>query len=327
MKRLGWILSIAGFVLVLCLVVVAFALVKPLGPALELDVPEKAVPVQAAVNRPELQAQKKICGNTGVMRLLVHGRASSIETGQFGADAVRLVVVDFDTPAVAILALPEGIWVNSPVLADQDIEQIALNMVYQTAWETAKGEPDAVRTRKATQALAQTIVDNFEFVPDYYVTVEEEAFTEFIDEIGGIEVNLTSAVDGTPEGYGFYNAGVNTLDGLRTLNLTRLLEPVGGPSPDIWGRLARQDAVLQGLRAAAAKPANLDDLVKAIRKAITTNLSVDQVLDLTCMVDEVGSEAQLLTVGPELVTIDAQGHMIPDVEEINKLIEQMGGGN
>jgi len=332
MKHIGKIILIGFFILLLAAVTLVIVWAKqPQGTAMELDVPVEVQAKQVDIVEPAQPAQKT-CGETGIMRLLVHGRASPMLSGHYGADAVRLVIVNFDVPSAAVLALPAELWVNSPVLADQGIEQAELNMVYQTAWETAHGEPDDVRTQKATQALAQTIVDNFEFVPDHYITVEEEAYIEFIDEIGGVDVTLTSAVDGTSEGYGTYNAGVNHLDGLRTLNLTRLVHPSAQPEPDIWGSLSRQDAVLQGMLTAALKPenlGNLPDLVKALRKVVTTDLSVDQALDLACMLQEVGESAGLESVGPPpyLVTIDAEGRMMPDVEGIKALLAQMAGGN
>jgi len=324
MKRVTKIVSLAGFILVLALVVLAFALVRqPLGPALALEVPPEVQAAQPAAVQPAgLFQTGKTCGNTGVMRLLVHGRASSIEDGHYGADAVRLVWVDFDAPSASVLALPVEMWVDSPVLEKEGVLQSELNQVYQVAYQTAKGNPDAVRTQKATQALAQTIVDNFGFVPEHYVTVEQDAFIQYIDDIGGIDVSLTQAVTGELD-YGSYNAGVNHLTGLRTLNLTRLMHPNGQVEPDIWGSLARQDAVLKGMQASALQVDNLDDLAKALRKVVTTDLSVDQVLDLACMLNEVNTP-EMQTVGPDLVSY-ANGHMLPNVAGIKALIDSLGG--
>jgi anionic cell wall polymer biosynthesis LytR-Cps2A-Psr (LCP) family protein len=80
--------------------------------------------------------------------------------------------------------------VDSPVLAGQVIDQTQLHPVYQQAWETAHGNPDNVRTQKATQVLAQTIGDNFDFKVDRYMTVEDQAFIQFINELGGIDLTL-----------------------------------------------------------------------------------------------------------------------------------------
>jgi len=304
---------------------------RPLGPAMNIVTRSQPTSSLLAAN-PVAAQPKKTCGNTGLMHLVVIGRASPMDINQFGADAVRLVIVNFDVPSAAVLAFPIELWVNSPVLKDPNIEQTQLNLVYQQVWETAPSQPDHVRTQKATVALAQTIYDNFDFKADHYVTIEDAAYVQFIDEVGGVDVTLPEEVDGTSENYGVYPAGLNHLDGLRTLNLTRLLHPSGQLDPDWWGSLLRQDLVLHGMLTAtlqAENLINLPDLVKALRKTITTDLSVNQAMDLACMLQTVGESATLDTVGPPpyLMTIDAEGHMIPDVEGIKTLLAQMEGGN
>ncbi len=358
MKRLPIILSL---VLIALLLAGAFGVKawmdRPLGPPLVLQPPSAsplgdAPPQRSASSQegthqggspaqPPLAAnpggskpnsaspasQTGACKGKGLVRLLVIGRASPIQAGKYGADAIRLAVVDYDRHAAAILALPSELWIDTPVLAHIGLEETSLNLVYQKAWESAHGNPDPVRAQKATQALAQTILDNFAFTPDHYLTVEEDAFVEYVDTLGGIHVSLPDAVDGTSQGYGLYPAGDQLLDGARTLNLTRLLHPSGQRSPDIWGSLARQDLVLKGLLAAALQPQNwakAPGLIKDIRQAITTDLSASQALDLACMAQAVGGSATLLVVGPEMVTRQG-GRLLPDLQAIHQLILQMEG--
>jgi anionic cell wall polymer biosynthesis LytR-Cps2A-Psr (LCP) family protein len=340
MKRIFGVISVIVVVLLLSGVVAGIILYTiPLGPAISIVTQnqDKSTPtVKMKNNNPQLVAtqpvDKRYCGNTGVMHLVVIGRASPIDIGMYGADAVRLVIVNFDAPSAAVVALPAELWVNSPILSSQGIEQTKLDLVYQTVWESTPGNQNSVRTQKATQALAQTIYDNFEWIADHYITVEDAAYIKSIDVIGGVNVTLPEKVDGTSEGYGIYPAGLNHLDGLSTLNFTRLLYPSGQPQPDWWGSLSRQDLVLKGMLEAVLRWETIPDLpslVKTVRKAVTTDLSVNQTLDLTCMLQQVGSTTNLETVGPPpyLVTIDEEGHMIPDVDGIKTLLEQMEGGN
>jgi anionic cell wall polymer biosynthesis LytR-Cps2A-Psr (LCP) family protein len=330
MKRiLGFLLVIALILALGGVVVGIITYTMPLGPTLNLATHNQSEPTKV----PEVQSSgKAVCGSTGIMHLLVIGRASPNQSGMYGADAVRLVVVNFDAPSATVLALPAKLWVDSSVLADPSIQQTELSLIYQQAWENAASNSDPVRTRVATQALAQAIYDNFTWEVDHYVTVEDAAFIEFIDEVGGVDITLPEQVDGTADGYGIYPAGLNHLDGLRTLNFTRMLHPSGQAEPDWWGSLSRQDLILQGLLDAALNPVNLTnlpDLVKALRKAITTDLSVNQAMDLSCMLQQVGSSAVLEMVGPppHLMTIDPAGHMLPDINAIIALLAQMEGGN
>jgi LCP family protein required for cell wall assembly len=342
-KRIIWIIVIIAFIILLCGVIgVAIYINRPLGPSLELTTPtpEPATPTQTDSAPPTATEEVVVieptalpqgtCGNTGVWKLVIVGRASPNTASSFGADAVRLVVVDFDAPQVSILALPSEMVVNTPVLARLDIGRTGLNQVYQETWESAQGNPDAKRTTLATQALVQTIVDNFGFVPDHYITVEEAAFIQLINQMGGVEVFLTSQVDGTVEGYGIFPSGQQKLTGQQALNLARLLYPSGQEKPDTFGRLARQDSLLQGMLDMALKPENLlkiPVLSQTALDAVATDLSLKQARDLACMAEEVGSETELLTAGPGLVKTDAQGYLVPDLQGIKALIAQMGGGN
>jgi anionic cell wall polymer biosynthesis LytR-Cps2A-Psr (LCP) family protein len=341
MKRFFSVVGVIALVLLLAGVVVAIiSYTVPLGPAMSIVVARNKYQPTPAVTSDKVEGlpvnkgavDKSYCGNTGIMRLVVIGQASQITQGLYGADAIRLVIVNFNVPSAAVLALPAELWVNTPELEKQGIAQTQLNLVYQTVWENGHGSPDDVRAMKATQAVAQTIYDNFEFIADHYVTVEDNSYIKFINTLSGIDITLAEAVDGTSEGYGVYQVGVNHLNGLRTLNFTRLLYPSGQSQPDWWGSLARQDLVLHGMLQAVLKwenIANLPELVKTFRKAITTDLNVNSALDLLCMVQTVGTTADMETVGPPpyLVTIDENGHMIPDVPGIIDLLAQMEGGN
>jgi anionic cell wall polymer biosynthesis LytR-Cps2A-Psr (LCP) family protein len=334
MKRILGVLSVAALVLLLAGVVAAVLLyTRPLGPPLNLTTAPQAA--RSTTTSPASVAQAPAtttCGRRGLMRLLVIGRASPNTSGLYGADSVRLVILNFDAPSAAILALPAPLWVASPVLAPQNIPHTQLALVYQRTWEAAPSNAPDVRTMQATRALAQTIVDNFAWTPDHYITVEDAAFIDSIDQLGGIDVFLAAPVDGTADGYGLYPAGLNHLDGLRTLNFTRLLHPSAQPEPDWWGSLARQDLVLKGMLQALLNWDNLPDLsdiIKAFRKAVITDLSVSQALDVSCTLQTVGSTAALEMVEPppNLVTIDADGRMIPDVPAIVDLLTQLEAGN
>lgn len=337
MKRISFVvfLGLMGVLLVGAFYTLSL-MQKPLGPALALEGQDgEMIQAQpASIRLPVIpglpQAQSgKTCGGSGQLALFSLGQASPIEAGLFGADALRLIVVDYDSPGVSILAVPVWLWVDASVLKDPQAPFTSLNLVYQKAYEAAgPGNPPEVRTQKATQALAQAVLDNFGFVPDRYLAVLEEPFVEMVDMLGGIELDLPAAVDGTSEGYGIYPAGPQHLNGLQTLNFTRMLLPGGITTPDIWGRFARQNLVLHAMLEESLKPENwtkLPDLAKESRKAVVTDLSVNQVTSLACMLEVVGDQATLLEVAPEMVSYDDLGHMIPDMEAIQALVAQLTG--
>ncbi len=351
MKRTRWILF-AG--LVILLLGVGYGVLawvnRPMGQSLVLDTSTQAAApaaIQPVSTRPAVQIDKtpdaamamptptqttlpgeaaKTCGNTGSMRLLVIGLTTPTQDELLAADAIRLVTINFDQPSASIMTLPALLWVDTPVLADLGVKEIQLSLVYNKAYTVAKSDPPRLRSQKATQAMAQTIVDNFGFIPDHYVTVDEGAFVKYVDALGGIEINLPKVVDGTAEDYGIYPAGSQLLDGKRALNFARLFHPGGAADLDIWGNLERQNLVVKGILAATLKPQNwtkIPSLVKEVNQAVVTDLSLNQTLDLACMAGKVGDSTQMLAVGEDMVKVDGLGRMIPDVEAIKRLLAQM----
>jgi len=292
--------------------------------------PTVALAMSAATQTVTPAEVAKTCGNTGSMHLLVIGLTTPNTTETLGADAIRLVTIDFDRSSATIMTLPAFFWVDTPVLADYGVDQIELRLVYNTVYSAAKGSPKEVRDQKATQAMAQTIIDNFGFVTDHYITVDEEAFVKSVDALGGIEINLPKTVDGTTDGYGIYPAGPQLLDGRRALNFARIFHPGGVTDHDFWGNLERQNLVVKSILAATLKPqnwVNVPSLVKEVSQAVVTDLSLNQALDLACMAGKVGDSARMLSVGEDMVKVDGFGRMIPDVESIKRLIMQLDDNN
>ncbi len=289
-------------------------------------VPVTAVTVSADTQAANPTEVAKVCGNTGIMHLLVVGQTSPDQEEDLGADAIRLVTLDFNQPSAAVVTLPAILWVDSPALADQGIKSSDLTSVYLKAYLAFKGDTAKVRAQKATQVLAQTILDNFGFLPDHYITVTENVFIEYVNALGGVEIYLSSAVDGSKEGYGIYPAGSQILDGKHALNFSRLFHPGGVKAWDIWGNLGRQDLVVKGLLEASLRPPNwlkIPGLIGEVSQAVVTDLSPSQMLDLACMANEVGEKTRLLTVDEKMTKRDSLGKMIPDVVAIKGLIAEM----
>lgn len=323
MKHFGSILFLSLVILLLGGAMFVLSLMKrPLGPSLILDVPPAKALASSHIQPAAPVRADKICGNTGQMSILVIGQGL-VENGYLlGSGAIRLVVVDFDQPNVSLLSMPGELWVDAKVLNDPDTPFEKLDLIYHRVFLDSGG-PEDVAHVKGTQALAQAVVDNFGFVPDHYITVLQQPFIELVDTLGGIDVDLPEEIISGNEDIEDYPAGPQHLDGSRTLDLTRV-NPVDGY--DAWDRFDHQEIVLQGLLAAIMKPENWDEapeLVKQARKALLTDLSVDQAMDLQCMVEEAGDEVHMLQVEEDMVTIDPEGHWNPDFQAVKDLIEQM----
>ncbi len=169
------------------------------------------------------------------------------------------------------------------------------------------------------------LVDDFDYVPDHYITVDPSMFMEMIDTLEGIDIDLSEPIDGTQDDLGYFDAGPQHLDGQRTLDLLRIIHPVNVPNPTVWQKFERQRLVTQGILAAMLKPSNWDQLPQAVkdaRQAVVTDLSVNQVLDLLCMVKEAGKSAQFQDVPAELVQqVSDEEIRIQDADAVQSLIQ------
>lgn len=301
---------------------------KPIDPPLQLEVSVNKISVNGApVNKaPENKSNNsQLCGNSGVMRILDIGTASPLDKGHQGADSIRLIVVDFDQGQVSILALPVDMWVNTPDQLIADLGPTApLNQIYKAAYQGSSDTSDHIL---ATQILAQTIVDEFGFIPDQYIHVNGESFVELVDSLGGLTITLDEAIDASGENSGLFTAGEQTLTGAQTLAFVRMLSP-NGIGPDYFGRFERQNKIINALQDAVMNADNLEnlpELIKEARQMVVTDLSIDQTSDLACMVEEVGGEAEFFMVDSQMISLNTQGQMIPDLEKIRDLISTMEG--
>jgi LCP family protein required for cell wall assembly len=300
----------------------------PLDPPLELDLSQHAQPASAAqplAANPQ-QGNQKTCGNSGAMALLVSGVSMPVYRPVHGVGAVRLVKVDFDNRAVSILDVPRALFVQAEHLDLAD--KTALTVVYRIARDAATGNNPQVINRKATQDMAQVLVDDFDYVPDHYVTVDPSKFVDLVDTLGGIDINLSQPVDGTDDDLGYFSAGQQHITGQRALDLLRILHPVGVANPSVWQKFERQRVVTLGILSAMLAPSNWDklpDVAKDARQMVVTDLSASQVLNLLCMVKEAGESADFQSVSPDIAQqISDEEVRITDEQAVKELIQSYG---
>jgi anionic cell wall polymer biosynthesis LytR-Cps2A-Psr (LCP) family protein len=336
MNRKRWLLLGLDILALLALgAITVYALyIRPLGPSLELrqpavaDVSGQPVALLQAADTPAAAGQSQrpgICDGSGQMNLLLLGE-SLPASAQRGADAIRLVVVDFVDPAVRVLSMPPVLLVQAPDL--EDIPQITLTEAY---WHARQPPPEGERPRvyRATRLVAQALLDNFGYDTGNYATLKEEVFMDMVEFLDGVDVYVPEPVDGSPEGYAFYPAGWNDMSGQLALDYVRMMYPLG-QEPSEWARFTRQNAVIDGLRDEILEPENWDaipGLINDFFHFLFTDLNPRELRSLNCMIETVGDQITILEVTPDMVTIDPDGNMIPDVEAISDLIELLESGS
>lgn len=359
MKKKGSILFVSIILLLVVVigVIAIFVYKSPLGPALQLEaIDSNPRPVFTSTSINNLGVNTSVapttdlmveiptllptnvptalpipstntCGLAGRMSMLVIGQATVENGNHVGAGAIRLMVIDFDHSTVSVLSLPSDLWVDAKALKDPNIPFTTLDLIYYDIYTKNSTQAEDVSHIKSTEILAQSIFDNFGFLPDHYLTILQKPFIRMVDLLGGIDLNLATEIVPSVPSFGIYPAGLQHLDGQQTLNFTRL-HPKSFQGDDTWGEFERQNLVLKALLKTALQPENwtkAPSLIEQARKTALTDLSVEQIYALKCMMEQAGNQVKMLQVEERMITTDVQGHWQPDSRAIKAQISQMYG--
>jgi LCP family protein required for cell wall assembly len=258
-----------------------------------------------------------LCGGPDSMMVLVIGIDTSEAHNVGLSDAIRAVRIDFTKPEIYFLAFPRDLWVTIPGLEEYGVNEGKVNIafLYGNAYQKPSGGPSI---------LAQTLYLNFGLRVDHYVAMNTSIFVEVIDALGGIDMHLTGRIDGTSIGLPYSPSGWYHFSGEQALDFVSLRAP-----DNDWYRIERQSEVLMAVRSKALQPgtlAKIPSLVDAFLDNVITDLSLNEIGNLSCLLPKIEDEGILsIKIERELVTeqINSEGMyvMIPHEEEIRNLVE------
>jgi len=135
------------------------------------------------------------------------------------ADVIRLAEVDFDNQTINMVALPRDLLVEIPADRFKVPGPYKINQAY---FFGTPGMQNYLGEGAGPEALNEVIEYNFGVSADHYLVINFQVFVDFVDAIGGIEVNLPEPVYGGSRGD--YPAGDQTLTGEQALTLARIRE-------------------------------------------------------------------------------------------------------
>lgn len=226
-----------------------------------------------------------VCGAKGSMTFLSIWYDNNNLYPPYGADAIRLVKINFSEKKINIVAIPRTLWLSTPSLINTyNVSGIQLNSLYQIIKDSFITENEGVI--KATNAVAQTVFDNFGVISDHFITMDSDTLTRLVDTLGGIEVNVTEAV--TLNGTSFQQ-GSQVFDSSRTL----IYLQGTSQSDNEWSRIMRQNSVYAGLHKRVANPAVLSKvptLYEQYKGILQTDMTVEQMTSVICMLKEVSPD-------------------------------------
>lgn len=167
---------------------------------------------------------------------------------------------------------------------------------------------------------------------DYYAAVNLDGFKKLIDRIGGVTVDVTTAID--DPGYGGWeqpgrigfklSKGRHNLDGETALAYVRTRK---GAGDNDFNRARRQQQLLVALQHKLIDPGmlpNLPGILKDATKTLTTNFPPEQLSDMLALARRTDdATVKRYVLGPPYATNPANGNgtyiLVPDMARFAKL--------
>ena len=209
---------------------------------------------------------------------------SQDENGPSRSDTMILLTLDPQTHTAGMLSIPRDMWVSIP-----GFKHGKINTAYYLG--------DAYKLPGGGPGLAVKTVEQFLGVPiNYYAQIDFGAFVSFIDEIGGVKIDVPEKI--TIDLLGDNNTktlkpGVQVLPGEWALAYARARHTEGGD----FDRAKRQQQVILGIRDRVISFDMLPTLIKKapvlyqqLSSGIHTNLTLDDAIRLALLAQSIPDE-------------------------------------
>jgi LCP family protein required for cell wall assembly len=235
---------------------------------------------------------------------------------------MMLVTMDPTTRTAGMLSIPRDLWVNVP-----GFDYGKINTAYYLG--------ELYDLPGGGHGLAVQTVENLLGIDiNYYAQIDFSAFENFIDQIGGIDVEVPYELTVDPIGPGntvTLEPGQQHLDGPTALAYAR--------NRDTWGadfdRADRQQQVVMGIfdqmTSLGALPkliANSPTIYNNLRYGIHTNLSLKQIISLAWTASQIPREnIKKAVIGPNETTRtfspDGLDILLPDLEAVRAVRDEV----
>lgn len=194
-----------------------------------------------------------------IINILLIGQDRRPGEGRSRSDAMILCTVNKKAKTITMTSFMRDMYVQIPGYYDDRI-----NVCYFLG---------------GMELLDACLEKNFGVHVDGNIEVDFNGFTEVIDLVGGVDIELTSAEVNYLTKYGYsVTTGLNHLNGETALEYSRI-RYIG----DDFGRTQRQRTVLSAIvqKAKTMSLGQLNSLLKEILPMLTTDLSNAEILDYT----------------------------------------------
>lgn len=249
------------------------------------------------------------------------------EAGPFPTDTMILLSFDPAGKTAAVLTIPRDLWVEFPGLPEPGKINTAMIRGDQVNYPGGGGPALAMKT--AERVLGVRV--------HYYVVINFEVFTEFVDAVGAVEVCPPEAIDDSqyPDGsYGtisiHFDAGCQDLDAERLLQYARTRH--GNSDID---RSRRQQEVIMAVRDRVLSAGGVIALIprapalwESVQDNVRTNLSLQEIIRLALAAEGIAPDnirQGQITFEDVLLQQSPQGEdiLVPIATDIRLLVQDL----
>jgi polyisoprenyl-teichoic acid--peptidoglycan teichoic acid transferase len=194
--------------------------------------------------------------------------------------------------------------------------------IYLPQWDK---RINAVYAKAGGEGLKKTVEGILGLPIDYYAVIDTDIFKDFVDELGGVEVNIKDAMnydDTAGNLHIHFDPGLQTLDGTDAVKFVRFRDTARGDYDRLDNVKTLGYAMLHKVQAMNVQAAfKLPELVDVLFKNVETNATPALVRQLTTRL----SQLQLKQTAT-LPTFEEGRHVSYNVEEVETFIAQTFGG-
>jgi polyisoprenyl-teichoic acid--peptidoglycan teichoic acid transferase len=184
---------------------------------------------------------------------------------------------------------------------------------------------NAIYAKAGGEGLRKTVEEIVGLPVDYYAIINTDIFKDFVDELGGIEVNIKEAMDYDDNAGNLhihFDPGLQTLDGEDAVKFVRYRNTARGDYDRLDNVKTLGYAMLHKVQAMNVQAAfKLPELINVLFKNVETNATPALMSHLTTRLSSLH-----LQQTASLPTFEEGRHLSYDTQEVETFIAQLFGG-
>jgi len=268
-------------------------------------------------------APATVCGEDTAWNVLILGSVYGSQAGVKGSDLTQILRADFLNKKVSMYAFPRDLWVDTQDLGltNPTINATRLGTVFYEGRIRSLQFAEINTIVDGTRVTARMLYRNFQVSADHYVSIDVIQMISLIDATGGLSINVPERITDPWIGM-VIPAGQQKLTGVQVAAYARAI-------PDTeFGRMRRNQLLVEALRQKLLDPTsfiNVPDLYARYKNVIATDLSLEQINHLSCLMKEIPASALIQDgVKQEWTSPGPQGSLAWNKDKILAHLKSLG---